>query len=306
MTPLVAAGVRVPCSTSNLGSGFDTLGIALDLYLEADFEPGGSELEAVRSGTLAALDAEGEAGDHLAWAFVRTLAAEGAAPRGVLSTSSEIPVARGLGSSAAALVAGHDLARAALGLPSDPRASFRFASDREGHGDNAAPCALGGLRAVVPTPTGPRALALELSPSVGFAYAAPGHRLATAEARAALPRQVPHATAVAQLGHLAALIRGLAVGDPDLLRTGVTDGLHVPHRAPLIPGALGAMEAALGAGAWAVTISGSGSGLIAMGPLDRVEAVAEAMHEAFEARASAGPGVRFVLAPDFEGISRDR
>jgi homoserine kinase len=303
MTLLSKAQVRAPCSTSNLGSGFDTLGLALDRHLHATFEPGGSELQLVRTGTLAHLEEEPER-DLLAATFRRFVTEAGATPLGVLRIQSEIPLKRGLGSSAAALVAGHDLALAALGKGSDPVASFRYASEREGHGDNAAPCALGGLRAVVPGADGPRPLALELSPDVGFAYAAPAAGLSTTEARAALPRHVLHQTAVAELGRLAALLRGLALGDPELIRVGVEDELHVPHRIPLIPGAFGAIVAGYEAGAWAVTISGSGSGLLALCAIDDAPAVAAAMRESFAAGGDDPLCVGFELKPDFEGLSR--
>lgn len=303
MISLAKARVRAPCSTSNLGSGFDTLGLALNRHLRATFEPGGSDLQVQRTGTLAALDEE-PARDLLATTFRRFVAEGGGVPHGVLQVHSEIPLRRGLGSSAAALVTGHDLAFAALGRPSDPVASFRHASHREGHGDNAAPCALGGFRAVVPGPDGLRPLALELSRDVGFAYAAPGLGLGTSDARAALPRQVPHHTAVAELGRLAALLRGMALADPELIRIGVEDELHVPHRLPLIPGSLGAIVAGYDAGAWAVTISGSGSGLLALCAVDDAPQVAGAMRQAFATGSDETGCVGFELRPDFEGVAR--
>lgn len=303
MIPLAKAQVRAPCSTSNLGSGFDTLGLALNRHLRATFEPGGSGLLIQRTGTLAALDEE-PTQDLLATTFQRFVTEAGGVPQGTLQVHSEIPLKRGLGSSAAALVAGHDLAFAAMGRPSDPVASFRYASHREGHGDNAAPCALGGFRAVVPGPDGLRPLALEMSQDVGFAYAAPAVGLGTTEARAALPHQVPHHTAVAELGRLAALLRGLALGDPELIRMGVEDELHVPHRLPLIPGAFGAIAAGYEAGAWAVTISGSGSGLLALCAVEDAPEVAEAMRQVFVMGADDPRCVGFELRPDFEGVAR--
>lgn len=304
--PLAATGVRVPCSTSNLGSGFDVLGLALDRYLEATFEPGGTSLELQREGTLEVLS-EAPTEDLLAWAFTTTLHAHAhdEAPLGVIRMRSAIPLARGLGSSAAALVAGHDLAMGALGLPPDPEGAFRLAAGREGHGDNAAPCALGGLRAVVPTDEGLRALELDLSPGIGCAYAAPATGVSTHAARAALPAQVAHGEAVAGLGRLAALIEGLAQGDPELLRAGLEDRLHVPYRLPLIPRGSEAMEAAREAGAWAVTISGSGSGLLALCAPEAASRVAEAMRAVFSEVAGAGPGVGFALRPDLHGLRRD-
>jgi homoserine kinase len=191
-----------------------------------------------------------------------------------------------------------------MGLPSDPTASFRTAWEIEGHGDNAAPCALGGLRAVVPGDGGPRTLALELSSDVGFAYAAPGTVISTDAARAALPPQVPHGVAVACLGRLTALLRGLALGDAELIRAGMEDELHVPHRLPLIPGAFDAIGAGHDAGAWGVTISGSGSGLIALCAPDDAPGVAAAMKAVF---CSGGDDLQccgYVLQPDFEGLAR--
>jgi len=298
-----AASVLVPCSTSNLGAGFDTLGLALDRYLRADFVPGDGGLHLSRTGTLSRLGGDlGE--DLLLWSFSAVMTGAGAELGGEFRIHSEIPVARGLGSSAAALVAGHELARAVLGLDPEPQDAFRAAALKEGHGDNAAPCALGGLRAVVSAPSGLRALPLELSEKIGFAYAAPSVGVSTAAARAALPKNVGHEVATAGLGRLAALIRGLATGDPELIRTGFEDELHVPHRLPLIAGAHDAMSAAYDAGAWAVTISGSGSGLIAACATDARDRVATAMRAVFSADSDDPECVGFSLEPDLEGVRR--
>jgi homoserine kinase len=295
--------VRVPCSTSNLGAGFDTIGLALDRYVEAAFAPGGRSLEVERTGTLEALH-EAPEEDYLVVVFQRLLGRADVVPAGRLHIHSDIPVARGLGSSAAARVAGHDLARGALGQPLNQESAFRYACSYETHGDNAAPCALGGLRAVVPGPEGMRPLLLQLSEDVGFAYAAPAAMVSTAAARAALPLQLSHQVAVAQLGRLAALIRGLADGDPALLQIGTQDELHVPHRLPLIPGGYNAMGAGHDAGAWAVTISGSGSGLIALCPPELADPVADAMRQVFDSGADDPDCVGFPLHPDFEGLAR--
>ena len=304
MTALLPAHVRVPCSTSNFGSGYDTIGLALDRYLDASFEPGDSgALHVRRTGTLARLDEEGGR-DLVAETFEGRLEEHGAVPSGTLSLHSEVPVARGLGTSAGALLAGYDLADAALGKERDEDGAFRTASEHESHGDNVAPCLLGGLRAVVTTADGPAILELELSSAVGFAYAAPASGVSTEEARRILPRRVPHRVAAASLGRLLALTRGLAEGNPDLIRIGVKDELHLPYRLPLIPGVTGAISAGLDAGAWAVTISGAGSGLIAMCEPDDAPAVAAAMHEVFDAGVGDPECVGFALRPDFEGLRR--
>jgi len=301
---LLAARIRVPCSTSNMGAGYDTLGLALERYLEVRFEPDGSgKLVVERKGTLASL-AEGDGNDLVASTFVRQLGKEKITPAGVLELSSAIPVARGLGSSAAAVLAGFDLARATLGLARDDQAAFDTVLEHEGHGDNAAPCLHGGLRAVARTADGTVVIRLNLSETVGFAYAAPAARLTTESARSVLPKKVSHKIAAASLGRLAALIRGLAEGRVDLIQIGVKDELHVPYRLPLIPGAPAAMSAATDAGAWAVTVSGAGSGLIAMCEPAKAAEVAEAMRFVFDAGAGDPECVGFAVRPDYQGLQR--
>lgn len=303
-TSLRAARVRVPCSTSNLGSGYDTIGLALDRYLDVTFRPDDSgTLVLRRSGTLSRLDEEG-APDLVAAMFTRRLERRKIRPSGVLEMHSEVPVARGLGTSAAAALAGYDLALAALGEERDDDGAFDAALRHEGHGDNAAPCLFGGLRAVARTPDGPVVMGLHLSDRVGFAYAAPAAGVSTQEARAILPAQVPHKVAAASLGRVIALVRGLAEGNPDLLRIGVKDELHVPHRLSLIPSVMSAISAGIDAGAWAVTVSGAGSGLIAMSDPADADAVAAAMHEVFDAETNDPECVGFSVRPCFEGLQR--
>ncbi len=301
---LSPARVKVPCSTSNLGSGYDTIGLALDRYLEASFEPhecGGLTLD--REGTLAGLG-ERDGPDLVMETFTAELAREGIEPHGRLRLISGIPISRGLGSSSAAVLAGFDLARAARGVGRADEEAFAAAFKHEGHGDNAAPSLYGGLQAVATTAGGAVVIGLELSKQIGFAYAAPAMRLRTKSARDALPTMVPHKTAASSLGRLAALIRGLAAGDPELVRIGVKDDLHVPYRLHMIPGAAAAMSAAIDSGAWAATISGAGSGLIAVCEPDRAEEIAEAMRVVLSAGTEDPECVGFAMRPDHEGLRR--
>lgn len=303
MTELSAARVRVPCSTSNFGSGYDTIGLALNRYLEAEFIPdhsGGLAVE--RGGTLERLGDDEP--DLVATAFEKRLGRSGGVPAGMIRLSSDIPVARGLGTSAAARIAGFALADTSLGVHPDDDAIFTESVRLEGHGDNVAPCLFGGLRAVASTPDGPVIMGLTLSEDVGFAYAAPAARVSTEEARRILPRQVPHKVAAASLGRVIALTRGLSEANPDLIRIGVKDELHLPHRLPLIPGVMAAISAGIDAGAWAVTISGAGSGLIGLCEPADAQAVADAMHEVFDAGTGDPECVGFVVRPDFDGLRR--
>lgn len=292
------ARVRVPCSTSNLGAGFDAIGLAFDRHISAQYSPGAGTMTVERTGTCEGLT---DQKDALLRAFIYRLSESRVFPAGKIRVNSEIPLSRGLGSSAAAVVAGLALADAAVGLRTPDRAKLLGATiEIEGHPDNAAPSLYGGLVAVARGADGePRAFSLQLAPEIGWSFAAPNVEVPTPLARRALPAEVPHALAARAVGRMAALVRGLANADADLLRIGFDDELHVPHRLPLIPNARKAIDAALSAGAWAVTISGSGSGLIAVGPLSTTTGVAMAMSDAF---GQTDPGFAFAAQPETSGI----
>jgi homoserine kinase len=298
-----AAAVRVPGSTSNLGGGFDCVGMAVDRFLDAAFEPAGpgpkggaGELTVERGGG----PVPGE--DLVAISFRRVLDARGLEARGVLRVRSAIPIACGLGSSAAALVAGAALGGLAAGDALDLDAAFAYATREEGHGDNAGAAAYGGLIAAVGGTDQPRAVQLQLSPKVGFAFAAPPTRVSTRAARAALPASVPHRVAAGAVARAAALLSGLAAGDADLLRRGFEDALHVPYRLPLIPGSEEAIAAALAAGAWAGTVSGAGSGLLAVCAIEQTAQVAARMAAALAERHGPQGVQSFALRPVAQGV----
>jgi homoserine kinase len=304
---LRVARIQVPASTSNLGAGFDCLGVALARHLAAAYDPdagpqdGPPQVE--RRGTLHVLSGRPDGDDVFMQAFEHGLATHGATLRGgTLTLDSEIPVARGLGSSAAAVVGGLALAAAVTGSPL-VRADVLAAALRwESHLDNVSAALIGGLVAVTHDEAGaPRTLHLPLASDIGFAYAAPGVGLETARARAVLPRTIAFADAVHNVGAMAALTAGLATGDPDLIALGLSDRLHVQYRLPLIPGAADALAAAHSAGAWGATISGAGSGLIALTQPDRARAVAEAMARAFRDRVGPDGVVCFAVDPDRAG-----
>jgi homoserine kinase len=311
--PALGAGwVRVPASTSNLGSGFDCIGLALSRYLTAEFVPGGTAgtIRLERRGTLRAIERISDHDDVFLRAFRKRLDTLGIKHSGgTVTVDSEIPVGRGLGSSAAAVVGGLALASVVAGEPVPRelpavRTVLRDALEWESHLDNVAPALMGGLVAVAHDGAGnPHAFRLPLATSIAFAYAAPGVELETARARAVLPRTVPFGDAVHNLGALAALTTALATGNAELIPLGLADKLHVPYRLALIPGALEAFVAARKEGAWGVTISGAGSGVIALAAPDRAFDVADAMAAAF--RRAAGPAgvVFFAAQPDLVGVT---
>jgi len=290
--------VRVPCSTSNLGPGFDCLGLALGLWLGVRATAiTGSRNELVRSGEGLA-DLPGLERDLLVMAFERARASHAFDGCFRFEVSSEIPIGRGLGSSGAAIVAGALLARAIAGASVSDEALLAACVELEGHPDNVAAALRGGLTLCARTAPGRwSVLAPELSPAIGFALAWPRNPLETPRARAALPASVPFHDASENPRRLAFLLEGLRRGDPELLGFGGEERLHVRYRLPLLPGAERALAAGRAAGAWLTTLSGAGSGLVALGPHDAMEAVAEAM--AGELESSTGLGIGRVLHPVF-------
>lgn len=273
--------VRVPASTSNVGAGFDCLGIALQLYLTVRIIPG------VRGtayrGTLSTLAPEE---DLIRARLVSTTGTD----QFRLEVTSEIPISRGLGSSAAAMTAAVALEEARAGSGDDRDAIFREVTRCEGHPDNAAPAIYGGGRLVVAGRARPRAIPIAIHRDLGIALAVPDLELQTAAVRALLPEHYPRATAVAQAGRAGALVLGLERGDAELIGAGMDDQLAVPFRADLIPGYREAVAAAAATGAYGATISGGGSTLVAVGPRDSATSIAEAMVSALEsASVSAKP-----------------
>ena len=257
--------VRVPASTSNLGAGFDCLGLALDFWLEARLVEGDGGTR--YSGTL-----EGVTPDE----DFLLLALGGAVPAGMqLEVGSSIPLCRGLGSSAAARVAGLVLSLLTSNRSVDRDAVFASAAMLEGHPDNAGPAVYGGLVLVASRPT-----ALQFHDALGVALAIPDQFSSTQAARAILPPRIPREDAISQASRSAALVLGLTQGEGDLIGYGMNDRIAVPHRKQLITGFDQAVLAGLEAGAYGITISGAGSAILAITPTEVASNVARAMTDA--------------------------
>ena len=288
--------LEVPGSTSNLGPGFDLLGLALDLLLRATVEAADVPARGYEFRGEAARLADQPAANLFERALARALGPREPDWRGLrITLDSEIPLERGLGSSGAAVAAGLRLG-AALASASDntceapaPETWIAVGTELEGHPDNVAASLLGGCTLVVPGDP-PSVLRPPLSPELGFAVAWPETPMPTERARRVLPRTVSFADAVENPRRLALLLEGLRTADPALLRRGGEDRLHVPYRLPLLPGAARALEAARDAGAALATLSGSGSALLAIArPTDCAE-IAEAMASVLRAETGAGTG----------------
>ena len=279
--------IRVPATTANLGPGFDALGLALDLWNEAEFslpegQAGDGELMVEISGEGRGV-LRTDAGNLLVRSARMLYERSGQPfPAGLrICCKNGIPLGSGLGSSAAAIVAGLMGANALLGHPFGQMDILRMAAETEGHPDNASPAVLGGL--IVAVMIGHKVVArkIEVAP-LAAAVVVPAFDLPTPLARAALPKQVPLKDAVYNLGRSALVIEALRAGDMELLGQVMDDRLHQPYRLKLIPGAAEALAAARRAGAAAAAISGAGPGMIAFGQ-GGMARVGAAMQSAFEA-----------------------
>ncbi len=279
--------VRAPATSANLGPGFDALGLALDLWNEVDVEvaeAGGGAVEVEVLGEGAGELPRGPE-NLVARAFLRAVVEMKARLPGTarLVCRNAIPLARGLGSSAAATVAGILAAEAAAGHPLPPERRLALAAEIEGHADNVAACLLGGLVACAPSPTGPFALRLPYAGPPEVALIIPDFRVPTAEARAVLPDTYPRADAIANVQRTAILVGALASGDRVALAHGVADRLHQPYRMGLYRGADAVLGDAAAFGAAAACVSGAGPTLLAF-PVRDGDGAARALAEALAGR----------------------
>lgn len=267
--------VRVPATLANLGSGFDALGVALDLYLEvsAALAPT-DQLHYTGQGHVPNTpDNLIHQGYRAAW---RALG-ESHPPSLAIHAHNPIPLARGMGSSSAALVAGAALADALSGQQLGPDGVFRVTAELEGHPDNVAPAVYGGFVAALADP--PLALPLPAPKGLRFVLGVPAYEVPTPLARAALPKTVPYADAVFNLARSALWPAALYSGRLEALREAARDRLHQPYRAHLMPGIEPALERVYSAGALAAFVGGAGPTLAALAHTRDIEAIRAALQE---------------------------
>ena len=294
--PSVGQGVvvHVPATTANLGPGFDCLGAALDLdnVFEMRCIQGGSErFDLIIEGSEGAHLRGGP--DNLVYRSAQRVWREAGLQPVALEARVRlaVPPARGLGSSATAIVAGLLGANALAGDLLSTEKLLELAIDIEGHPDNVVPSLVGGLCMTARAASHRwRVVRCEWSSQVRAVVAIPAIRLTTSEARRAMPKAIPIPDAVSNLGALTLLLQGLRTGNGDLITDGMHDRLHEPYRWGLIQGGRAVREAALEAGAWGCVISGAGPSLLALCRAEVAEAVRVAMvdrwrREGVEARA---------------------
>lgn len=294
--PRIGQGVvvDVPATTANIGPGFDCLGAALDLGNRFELrviEGGGERFDLIIQGSEGSHLRGGP--DNLVYRSAQRVWREAGEEPVALEARVQlaVPPARGLGSSATAIVAGLIGANALVGEPLSREKLLELAIDIEGHPDNVVPSLIGGLCMTARAASNRwRVVRCEWDPSVQVVVAIPAIRLSTSEARRAMPRSIPIPDAVLNLGALTLLLQGLRTGNGDLIADGLHDRIHEPYRWGLIQGGRAVREAALEAGAWGCVISGAGPTLLALASASVAEAVSQAMVKAWEAEGVASNG----------------
>ncbi len=273
-----AVTIRVPASTSNLGPGYDCLGVALRLYNDITVTRG-------RGKTVPPM---------VAAAAEKFFARAAVAPFAFrVRITGEVPMARGLGSSVTVRLgtihglnqlAGGPLARAEI---------FALCAELEGHPDNAAPATFGGFNVV----SGADPQRFPVAAALKFILLIPDFEVSTAKARALLPAKISRQDAVESCGHAAAITAAFASGKYANLRGAFRDGLHQPFRKPLVPFFDQVVAAAENAGALGAFLSGSGSTIAAVS-LGQAQKIADAMS------AAAGEGARTIITTADNGGAR--
>lgn len=253
--------VRVPATTANIGPGFDSMGCALALYnyITCEVLPAG---KLVITGCPEPYQNE----ENLAVQGYRAVLSRLGLPNEGLSLNirAEIPVCRGLGSSAAMIAGGAAAANLLHGASLSSAELLAVTNEIEGHPDNLAPAIYGGLTASLVEDGKPRTVKLPLSPTLRWVAAIPDFELSTHLARAVLPKEVAFVDAVYNASHVAVLVGALGRGDRELIAMALRDRLHQPYREKLIPEYNKVKTAAEQCGAIAFCISGAGPTLLAL------------------------------------------
>ena len=249
--------VRVPATTANLGPGFDAFGCALNLYTDVTFEETPTGLE------ITGCDEAYTGPDNLAYtAYCAVLESLSEEVRGVkIHIDAHIPIGRGLGSSAALLVAGAIGANVLRGNKLSTQGLLNITNAMEGHPDNLAPAFFGGLTASMVDNGLPMTVNFPLHPDWEFLALIPDFEVSTNFARSVLPVQIPRADAIYNISHGAMVLKALELGDEKLLRTAMQDKLHHPYRKSLITD-YEAIEALVRTTGAAFCISGAGPTLL--------------------------------------------
>ncbi|MDA0264518.1 MAG: homoserine kinase [Chloroflexi bacterium] len=295
--------VKAPATTANMGPGYDCLGLALDVWntIEVETVPGGEPTVEVTGEGAGEL---GEGRDNLVYRSMEFLfrEADQDMPPVQVRCNNEIPLARGMGSSAAAIAGGLVAANAICSQNFSANDLLEMAATIEGHPDNVAAAVMGGMQLVIVNETDEGrqlyTVPINVPPELHAVVFVPDVRIATEDARAALPEKVSMADAVHNMGRVGLLVASMATNHPEYLAVATQDRLHQPYRQPLFPAMKVIFKAATDAGALGVFLSGSGSTVLAL-TQGREMTVAYEMAEA--ARQASVEGKVSVTQPTVRG-----
>ncbi len=295
------ATARIPASTTNLGPGFDVLGLALQLYSTVSLEITGSSTEVVVSG----VDVEKipSTPEHIAFQAVESIFQRSGVqqPDGLkLTIANGIPAIRGLGGSGTAILGGLLTANVLCGNMFSLSEILNFATAIEGHPDNVAASLYGGLVISVQEEEHIHTIQLICDPALHVVLAIPEFTLSTQKARDILPKTVDFADAIYNISRSSLLVASIATGKLDMLPLAMKDKLHQPYRSTLIPGFNDVVEAATSAGALSIALSGAGP-TIAAYCLNNMDQVGNRMQEVFNQHGI--PCKIKVLSADLDGAT---
>ena len=268
--------LRIPATTANLGPGFDCLGCALNMYAHFTFEQIAEGLN------ITGCPPEYRNTNNLVYkAFVAACTTWGVAVPGLsVNIDSPIPPSRGLGSSAALIVAGVAAASILNDLQKNKQDILEVATKIEGHPDNVAPAIFGGLCVSILEGEKVYTASAPITDSIRFLALVPDFSLSTQKSRAVLPDTIPRQDGVYNVGHAALLLRALETGDSALLSLAMSDKLHQPYRFPLIKGSKEIARISKEQGADGFCLSGAGPTFLCLyHEKDFPQRMAQAMHE---------------------------
>ncbi len=290
---------RIPASTTNLGPGFDVLGLALELYSTVTLEICGTRSEVVVSGVD--VDKIPSSPEHIAFQAVETIYQQSGKvqPKGLrLTIANGIPAIRGLGGSGTAILGGLLTANVMCGNPFSRSDLLNFASTLEGHPDNVAASLYGGLVISVQEDKHIHTIQVACDPALQVVLAIPEFTLSTQKARNILPKTVDFSDAIYNISRSSLLVACVATGKLEMLSTAMNDKLHQPYRSTLIPGFDDVVDAAISSGALCTALSGAGP-TIAAYCLDNMQEVGNSMQNAFNQHEI--PSEILMLGIDVEG-----
>lgn len=278
--------VKVPATTANLGAGYDLIGMALSIYNHFHFQPAETLSLTLRGPRAAGCQFELSEESLIYRAFASVFqTCQLAVPNFSLEQEIHVPSARGLGSSATAIIAGLLAANHWLDEALDLEQILKLATELEGHPDNVTAALLGGCMLTIPDSG--HCVEIPVPESLYWGVCIPAFELETRRAREVVPQSLSLADAISNMSYLGALISGFYRDEPTLIAQGLRDRIHQPYRQQLVPGMQTVMQAALSAGALGCVLSGAGPSLLAVSqePLNEVGAAMLASWQALEIEA---------------------